>query len=85
MAGLGECDVGPLHPEDEVVTEVRQERGSSEFLPYIHDQILFSVRATRYLDLACVQEPQVHRRTWEGQRLELDQLEFVHRGRSDLP
>ena len=23
VAGLGECDVGPLHPEDEEVTEVR--------------------------------------------------------------
>ena len=73
MAGLGECDFGPLHPKDEEVTKVRLwYLGTGKgIVPHLHNQILFSIRAARYPNLESVQEPQGHRGTREEKALGL--------------
>ena len=52
------CDCGVLGYSDRV----------SRLLPHVHNQRLFFVRAVKYPDSESVQEPQVHRGTWEGKR-----------------
>ena len=92
MAGLGECDVGPLHPEDKEVTEVRLRYAGfregdrvESYLKYTTRYISFFVRAAWHPDSESIPEPQVYRGAREGERVGTDQSEFVRRGRSDLP